>query len=304
MVLAAGLGIDEIAFSKNFKSVISIELNNELNEISEYNFNQLHITNIQRISQDASEYILNNSDDFFDCIYIDPDRRDETSRQVLLKNHSPDVVSLLPNLLLRTALVVVKASPLYDFEMALTELKNVSEFYSISRFGEMKELLIICKNQPTAKEDIKVHCVDVGVNLNHFISDLNHSYLPERSELNHKYFFEAGNSLVKMRQYHAYANSKKWSYIDKNVPYFTSENPDDTILGRSFILIHTFDFSNKSLVQYLKARQIEKINLKVRGLKFSTNDLLKSLKVKEGGDDYIFILPYDSKSKVFHCKKT
>src|SRR5690606_30410619 len=84
LVLGAGIGIDDIAFSKTFEKITSIEPNIELNDVSRFNFNQLSIHNIERIDKNALEFLSLNTETF-DCIYSDPDRRDEKGRQILLK---------------------------------------------------------------------------------------------------------------------------------------------------------------------------------------------------------------------------
>ena len=55
--LCGGLGVDDIAFAGQFKKVISLDADEELNEIVKWNFKKLNITNIERISIFAEEYI-------------------------------------------------------------------------------------------------------------------------------------------------------------------------------------------------------------------------------------------------------
>ncbi|MCC6818732.1 MAG: RsmD family RNA methyltransferase, partial [Bacteroidia bacterium] len=176
------MGIDDIALSKQFKEVVSVELNNELNNISIFNFNQLQIDNIDRITISAEEY-LKQSNDHFDLIYIDPDRRSEEKRQILLSEHQPNIVELLPQLLNISNKVAIKTSPLYDHNVALQELSNITDLIAISRFGEMKEMLILCSNNPSLVEP-KITCVDIGemIVLEEFTSQNNYSNAAETLE--------------------------------------------------------------------------------------------------------------------------
>lgn len=303
LVLGGGLGIDEQAFSRRFKEITSIELNNELNDITNFNFNRLQITNINRISSDAENFISQNSK-MYDWIYSDPDRRDEKGKQIKLSEHNPNIVALLPDLFKFSARIAIKTSPLYDFEMALKELNYVSDLYAISRAGEMKELLIIMDNQKTDLSQISIHCIDIDKTTNHAFSiNITENVNPVKSALNDDYFFEAGSSLIKMRRHHHYAAKMGWRYIDKQVPFYTSNELTKDILGKAFKHIHHFEFSRKSLIQYLKDQGIKSYHLKARGLNFNTQELSQSLRQQEGGEDFIFILPFNNQKIAFHCRK-
>lgn len=302
LVLAGGLGVDEWAFSKQFKKVISVELNDELNDIVKLNFSELGIDNITRIT-DKAETFISNTSEHFDCIYCDPDRRDEHGRQILLMDHQPDIVSLQSELFKLTDKLVIKASPLYDYEMALKELKQVSELYAISRKGEMKELLIICDKHHAEGRPVLLHSVDVSEEIITFTCETGAFVNLETGSLDSPYFYEAGNALVKMRIHANYAHKLGLKMTEASVPYYLGQHPIDKFLGRQFRLLNAFEFNNKILKQYLERQDIEKLNLKVRGLRYSTSDILKNLKLKEGGEEYVFILPFQKKAMVFHCRK-
>lgn len=302
LVLAGGLGIDEWALSKSFDQVISVELNDELNDIVNLNFNELGINNITRVTDRAEKYISNVSG-HFDWIFCDPDRRDEHGRQILLIDHQPDIVQIQSRLFELADHLAIKASPLYDYEMALKELKHVSELYAISRKGEMKELLIICDKQHTDEQAVLLHSVDISDGIRSFTCQMGQLSLPEPGSPDAPYFFEAGNALVKMRTHAAYAHEQGLELTDVSVPYYLGQHAIDNFLGRQFRLIDSFEFNSKSLKQYLEKQGIVKLNLKLRGLRYSTSEILRNLKLKEGGEDYVFILPFQQKAMVFHCRK-
>lgn len=300
LVLAAGLGIDDSALAKRFKNIISIEQNVELNEISKFNFSLLQQNNIERISDSAESYI-NHTYTIFDLIYVDPDRRQEEKRQILLSDHSPDMIALLPVLFKLTETIAIKVSPLYDHVMALKELSHVSELIAISYKGEMKELLIVCRKKEN--NSVRIRCVDVGEKTIEAQFNLEDSLVLPAMGLNGRYLFEAGASLVKMRKAHEYANRISLSQIDSKVPYYIGEQPIEDFLGRQFEILERMPFSLKILRSYLNTNGIAQINLKVRGGEFNTAELSKSLKVKEGGEDYIFILPSKGDTLAFHCRR-
>jgi hypothetical protein len=307
LILGAGIGIDEIAFSKSFKQIVSVEPNNELNFISKLNFNNLYINNITRID-DTAENFLNQNKQFFDCIYTDPDRRDEKGRQILLKEHQPNIPSLLEEISKNTNCLIIKCSPLYDFEMALNEIPNITDFYAIGLKGEVKEMLIV-SNMESKNEQYNIHCVDILNNETiHQFSIKSELYKQEtittEASLTETYFYEAGNTMVKMRCFKHSANQLDLKHIDVTLPYYCSNQLHPDYVGRFFQLKSVFAFNSKSFKNYLNQNEIQQINLKIRGLNFKTNELLKSMKLKEGGDDYFFILPHKGNKMVFHCLKT
>lgn len=302
LVLAGGLGIDDIALSKTFKEVISIEPDIELNDICEFNFRRLNINNIKRISQKAEEFI-ESSDTHFDIIYIDPDRRVDDQRQILLKDHLPNCIDLMPQLKKISNTIVIKCSPLYDYEQAFKELDNISKMYAISRNGEMKELLIVCNSLSKDQMDCELIAVDVKKD-KALIAQFG---IDNKTQLNStgtgKYLYEAGASIVKLRQFQNYASQLELPMIDASVPYFCSDSLKEKFIGRVFEIVKAFEFSSKIGTTYLKSLEINKINLKVRGMKYSTDSLRKSLKISEGGDDFLFVLPFQGKAMAYHCRR-
>ena len=81
--LTGGLGIDDLAFAKQFKQVISLDINKELNQIVKHNFEILLVKNIER-KDELAEYFLNYNEDYFDVIYLDADRRPEAKGKKIL----------------------------------------------------------------------------------------------------------------------------------------------------------------------------------------------------------------------------
>lgn len=302
LVLGAGLGVDDWAFSTSFETVTSIEPDIELNSISKFNFNKLTTNNIKRIASTA-EAFLDQLNARFDAIYLDPDRRQDDKRQILLKDHQPNCIELMDQLLKHSDTIIIKASPLYDYEVAFKELSNVKSLYAISRNGEMKELLIVCSVEPIVPKDCQIFSVDCK-NSDYLIKEFNYTtetYNPSSTE--GKYFYEAGASIVKLRKFLNYGQALGMASVDISVPYFCSDQLVPNFIGRTFEIQAKFDFSAKSCQKYLKALAIDKINLKVRGLKYSTEALKASMKLKDGGDDYLFVLPHNGKTIGFHCRK-
>lgn len=302
LVLAGGLGVDDWAFSQSFKQIVSIEPSVELNTISLFNFNKLNINNITRLSTSAEQFLAENSSNF-DTIYIDPDRRTEDKRQILLKDHLPNCIELMPVLKKMANTILIKCSPLYDYEQAFKELDNIQAMYALSRNGEMKELLLVCGKNTSDPKYCLLHAVDIKQSQIHSVTFKIDDPIDTHTSYQGKYLYEAGASVVKLRQHLQYATQLHLGVIDRSVPYFNHSELIDNFNGRTFEILYSAEFSAKSCIKYLKEQGISKINLKVRGLPYSTEALRQSLKIKEGGEEFLFVLPCEGKARFFYCQK-
>src|SRR5690606_20379220 len=75
-------------------------------------------------------------------------------------DHQPNLIELFPLLSKYTQSIVIKCSPLYDFEMALKEIPAITDIYAISLYGEVKEMLLVSKPKSTSI-NYNLHCVDI-----------------------------------------------------------------------------------------------------------------------------------------------
>ncbi len=301
LILAAGLGIDDWAFSFSFNKVVSIDSDFELNAISRYNFEVLKRNNIQRIDVNANDFLENNSD-LFDLIFVDPDRRNEKGRQILLSEHQPNVVELLPKLFSISPKVLIKCSPLYDYEMAISEIPNISTIYSVSKYGEMKELLILAE-KTHFEGRISIICSDIlkdKTSISFRTQDQTDSNFKGADEVG-DFLYEVGSCIVKMRKHHQYASELNLMALDVSVAYYTSNYIINKFIGRCFKVIKSMNYNSKDCIKYFESLQIKKANIKARGLKFNTEELRKKLKLKDGGADYIFALPHKNTILLIHC---
>uniref|UniRef100_UPI00404899C9 hypothetical protein n=1 Tax=Flavobacterium sp. TaxID=239 RepID=UPI00404899C9 len=142
-----GFGIDDYYFSKVFKSLIHCELNSDLSKIVKHNFKVLNATNIKCYQGDSTEFLKNYHAEpveaqKFDCIYIDPSRRNDTKGKVfMLADCLPNVVELQDFYYQFTNTLLIKTAPILDLHAGLLELKNVAEIHVVAVDNEVKELL-------------------------------------------------------------------------------------------------------------------------------------------------------------------
>ena len=139
--LTCGLGVDTLALSRHFKSVVTIERDEIVASVARENFKRLGVDNIEVICTSAEEYLA-KCDRHFDWCFVDPDRRGESGeKMVRLEDCSPNIVALMPQIREKAERVCVKCSPLFDVEEAF-RLFGECRVECVSLAGEAKEVNI------------------------------------------------------------------------------------------------------------------------------------------------------------------
>lgn len=300
--LASGLGVDDISFSGQFHEVVSVDPDRFLNQIARYNFNLLGIHNVNRVDATAEEF-LNTCTTKFDLVYADPDRRSGSERQILLKDHMPNMCALAETLFKFTDQILIKCSPLYDYHMAVKEFPGIRHIYSISKQGEMKEMLILSEKYPAEGNGVGITCADLqadGSVLEYTIQESDKPCIELTKEID-GFLFEAGASLVKMRKHHHYAGSLGFKKMDESVAFYIGGAPLEKAMGKFYKIIHTMPYKAGAVKQYLTDHKIRKANIKARGMKFKTADMALKLEVIDGGNDFLFALPLHGKALMIHA---
>lgn len=153
--ITGGFGIDCFYFSKQFEAVTHCEINTELSTIVAHNFKQLKINNISTFSGDAFDF-LKRTKEKFDCIYIDPSRRDAVKGKVfLLQDCVPNVPENIDFLFSKTNQILIKTSPILDITSAINELKFIKEVHVVAVHNEVKELLFLLDKKHSKAIEIK-----------------------------------------------------------------------------------------------------------------------------------------------------
>ena len=140
--LTGGLGVDSWAFSRVAERVVYYERDAVLAEAAARNFACLGVDNIEvRCETVTPETELPEAD----LIYADPARRDAAGRKVfLLEDCTPDILTLLPRMLRKAPLVLLKLSPMADLSMLEERLgTSLGQIHIVELDGEVKELLCL-----------------------------------------------------------------------------------------------------------------------------------------------------------------
>lgn len=285
--LTGGYGIDFSFIAKNFEQAYYIEQNEDLCVIANQNFKTLGLTHAHILNTSAEEF-LKNTQINFSLIFIDPARRDANGRKTFLpQDCTPDLSSFQDKILQKTNQLLIKYAPLLDIKLALQVLKQVFEIHIVSVENECKELLFkIDKSIQT--EEPKLICVNEkrGRRETFEFTFTEENNAPLYANSIKKYLYEPNSSIMKAGAYNTISNKFQVDKLATNSHLYTSDSLISNFPGRIFEVSICSSFNKTEIKDTLK--DITKANLSIRNYPSSVEDLKKKLKLKDGGDIYLF----------------
>ena len=294
--LTAGFGLDMAFISQGFKQAVHVERQEQLCAISSHNFTLLGLNHIEVVCGDGVAYL--HTMPHADLIYIDPARRDEHgARTYGIADCTPNVLELLDEMLEKADRLMIKLSPMLDWQKAVADVGLVREVHIVSVDNECKELLLVVSK---AEASLKVFCVN---------NDEVFEYDPQEKapyttiipEIPH-FLYEPNASVMKAGCFDWVAQQYGVSQLDKNSHLFVSDTEADSFPGRQFLIEKIVSMNKRELKDALEG--IDRANITVRNFPMSVAELRKRLKLKDGGDVYIFATMVSSQGhQLFICRK-
>lgn len=250
-------------------------------------------------------------------IFIDPARRDDAGNKVVsLKDCTPDVTLLQEEMLSKADYVIIKLSPMLDWHRAVSELNCVKEVHIISVNNECKELLLVLSAQNMGKMEassadgevkhagnLRIYCVNDAQSFVCDELDMESSSVkiaPSTLE-EMQYLYEPNASLMKAGCFSILSKRYGAKMLSKNSHLFVSRDLIAAFPGRSFRIIAISSFNKKELKRHLSG--ITKANIATRNFPLSVAELRKRLKLKDGGETYIFATTLSDESHVLVIAK-
>ena len=231
-------------------------------------------------------------------IFIDPARRDDAGNKVVsLKDCTPDVTVLQEEMLSKADYVIIKLSPMLDWHRAISELSHVREVHIISVNNECKELLLVLSAR-NMSENLRIYCINDAQSFVCDELDMESSQVkiaPSTLE-EMQYLYEPNASLMKAGCFGVLSGRYDARMLSKNSHLFVSREPIAAFPGRSFRIIAVSSFNKKELKRHLSG--ITKANIATRNFPLSVAELRKRLKLKDGGETYIFATTLSDESHV------
>ncbi|RED45437.1 putative methyltransferase [Winogradskyella eximia] len=281
--LTGGFGVDTFYFSKQLKNVIHCEINTELSEIVLHNFEALQISNINNVNDNGID-VLKRLNQSFDWIYIDPSRRDDLKQKVfLLADCEPNIKTHQDLLLKHAKNVMIKTSPLLDLTATLSDLNNVKQIHIVAVNNEVKELLWILERDYKGKVEVKSINLKKN-NAQHFKFIFNEEF---NAIANYSkpltYLYEPNSAVLKSGGFNSISDILNINKLHKHSHLYTSEIIVD-FPGRHFKIIKVLTYNKKAFSK----EKISKANVTTRNFPLSVSEIRKKLKIKDGGDIYLF----------------
>lgn len=248
------------------------------------------------ITEDQSQSLLKTNLGL-KLIFIDPARRDDAGNKVVsLKDCTPDVTLLQEEMLSKADYVIIKLSPMLDWHRAVSELNCVQEVHVISVNNECKELLLVLSARNMG--NLRIYCVNDAQSFVCDELDMESSSVkiaPFTLE-EMQYLYEPNASLMKAGCFGVLSERYDARMLSKNSHLFVSREPIAVFPGRSFRIIAVSSFNKKELKRHLSG--ITKANIATRNFPLSVAELRKRLKLKDGGETYIFATTLSDESHV------
>ena len=263
-------------------------------------------------------------------IFIDPARRDNAGNKVVsLKDCTPDVTILQEEMLSKADYVIIKLSPMLDWHRAVSELSHVREVHIVSVNNECKELLLVLSARnmggngdcnsfpdqnngsvlPSAEDSGHIEDAADAGNLRIYCINDAQSFVCEELAMESssvriappvldemQYLYEPNASLMKAGCFGVLSERYGARMLSKNSHLFVSMEPVVDFPGRSFRIIAISSFNKKELKRHLSG--ITKANIATRNFPLSVAELRKRLKLKDGGETYIFATTLSDESHV------
>ena len=285
------------------------------------------------ITEDQSQSLLKTNLGL-KLIFIDPARRDDAGNKVVsLKDCTPDVTVLQEEMLSKADYVIIKLSPMLDWHRAVCELSHVREVHIVSVNNECKELLLVLSARNMGMN--MVSGTDLGEkhdeNLRIFCINDSQSFVCDETEMASSavkiaspdkivsssvkavkkvssdritspaldempYLYEPNASLMKAGCFGVLSERYDAKMLSKNSHLFVSEESVEAFPGRAFRIIAVSSFNKKELKRQLSG--ITKANIATRNFPLSVAELRKRLKLKDGGETYIFATTLSDESHV------
>jgi hypothetical protein len=322
--LTGGFGVDFYWMSQGFKKRCYVEQNEALCEIAVHNFALLDL-DCSVCCCDTATYLTQMP--HVSMAFLDPARRNEHGgRTYGIEDCTPNVLELMPQLLEKADSVMLKLSPMLDWRKAVSDIERASAFvhevHIVSVDNECKELLLVISKEPV--ENLRLVCVNNDMvfeavrtgrtqstqgTYQEFVRDV---LIAGRyhADGNPLYLYEPNASIMKAGCFAEVEKRFSVQQIAQNSHLFFSPVEIENFPGRKFQILAISSMNKQEIKQTFKEiinqklTSMESANIAVRNFPMSVNQLRKKLKLKDGGDTYIFATTLASgEHKLLICRK-
>ena len=295
--LTGGFGIDHAFLAPLFTHTLYIESQAQLCDLARHNFAILGLTHVEVKCADSTQLLPQLA--CASLIYADPARRgDHGQRTYAIADCTPDVCTLMPQLLKQSACVLLKFSPMLDWHQTVEQLNAaagadvVREVHIVATGHECKELLVVLMpgEEGVAAPDLTVHCANdddaVFVCRPYAEGDGQPPVVPPDEPLEWLWLYEPHAAIMKSGCFGAFSRQYGFCAVSVNSHLFVGSVRVEPFPGRRFRVEAVTTMNRRELRDTL--RGIGRANITVRNFPMSVADLRRRLRLADGGDAYLF----------------
>lgn len=279
--LSGGFGVDSYYFSKQNKKVIFCEQNEVLLEKVQHNFQVFGVKNVIFIAGNSLEH-LSHSTEKYDCIYVDPARRNQEKKVFLLEDCEPNILENIALLLSKSDRILIKISPMFDCNELIYKLQYVKAIHCVAVKNEMKELLVEIEKKYVATPKI----IAVNLETSHPICEfqLHDNQSSKKAVSLQKYLYEPNVSVLKAGAFNEISMRYDVKKLAANTHLYTADTLVSDFPGKIFEIENILKPQVKTLKKSLTESHY---NLIVRNFPMKVSEIISSFKIKEGGEKYL-----------------
>ena len=302
--ITGGFGVDFSYLAQGFAEATYVERQEHLCEIAKHNFPLLGLPHANVICKELGSPLqlpslraaLQET-----IVFIDPARRDTNgNRTYAIGDCTPNILGFIGELLKKTAVVMVKLSPMLDWHQTVEDINRASgsgnavrEVHIVSTQNECKELLLVLSER--YESAIEVHCVNDDEVFVFTPGRANNSISESK---NAEKLFVPNASVMKAGCFSELESRFGIKQIARNSHLFVGGKDVEGFPGRVFNILCITTMNKKELKKALDG--IDKANISVRNFPLSPEQLRKRLKIKDGGDIYLFATTTDEEEHIIY----
>ena len=299
--LSAGTGSDTAAFAQRFQVGHAVDANETAAQLLRHNLPLLGAEHVV-VHHGNAEVLIDSLPDA-DFIFIDPARRESHGRKGLFNftDTAPDVTRLLPRLIKKSPMLMIKASPYLDITEGMRQLGGVSAVHVVESGRQCREVLYIIEPLKQFSKPVitAVDCDSKKTFTSTLPPPVNHIELAAQPDT---YLYEPATSLLKASAHDHYAATLNLQKLAPQTHLYTSDKKIKDFMGRVFQVLNVLPVDTKSVSLALPDK---KANISVKNFPMDAAALRRKLKLKDGGQYTLYGCTLSNgKHQLLLCEKS
>lgn len=288
-----GMGIDTLFLAKSFKLGVFCEMDESRVELFAYNRALFQCENIEVAIGNSIEKLEREST-CYSLLFVDPARRDDSSRFFAIENSVPNVVDHWDLLLDRADKVLVKLSPMVDIGHVCKQLSHITQVEVISLQGEVKEVLVHAAKGFVGTAAVKATLLNrAGEQQQVFARES-----AVKVSAVGAYIYDVDAAVAKAGLLKSVAGEFALGRISVSSGLLSSEMLVKKFPGRLFKVFSVIEWNKKNVARYIKKNALIGASVISRGFPQSAMEIRKRFKLSESSEVFLFFITDEQEKKI------